>query len=283
MYNRLDSFLHTHKIFYKYQFGFRKNHATTNALTEVTDYTYKSLDEGNYVLGVYIDLKKAFDTVQHNILLSKIQHYEIHGTAFEWFKSYLTKRKQYVITDGVQSDISELCEYGVPQGSVLGPMLFLLFINDINKSLENIIVKLFADDKNCFISGNDFNKLERLSEVELNKLQKWINANKLTINFDPKKSSYCIFKPKNKTLPPNFNRGLKMGTNVLKYKENTRYLGAILDRNLTFETHTEELNQKLVKYTSIFSKVRHFLPVTCRKLYILHSCHLDLIMALRST
>ena len=108
------------------------------------------------------------------LLLSKIQHYGIRETAFEWFKSYLTKRKQYVITNGIQSDISELCKYGVPQGSVLGPMLFLLFVNHINKSLENIIVKLFVDDTNCFISGNDFNQLERLVEVELNKLQKWI-------------------------------------------------------------------------------------------------------------
>ena len=83
-------------------------------------------------------------------------------------------------------------------------MLFLLFINDINKSLENIIVKLFADDTNCFISGNNFNQLERLVEVELNKLQKWINANKLTINFDSKKSSYCIFKPKKQKFTSKF-------------------------------------------------------------------------------
>ena len=91
MYNRLDSFLHRHKIFYKYQFGFRKNYATTNALTEVIDYIYKSLVEGNYVFGIYIDLKKAFDTVQHDILLSKLQHYGIRGIAFEWFRSYLAK------------------------------------------------------------------------------------------------------------------------------------------------------------------------------------------------
>ena len=96
MYNRLDLFLYKHEIFHKYQFGFRKNHATTNALTEVIDYIYKSLDEGNYVFGIYIDLKKAFNTVQHDILLSKLQHYGIRGIAFEWFRSYLAKRKQYV-------------------------------------------------------------------------------------------------------------------------------------------------------------------------------------------
>ena len=239
MYNTLDSFLHKHKIFYKYQFGFRKNHATTKALI---DYIYKSLDEGNYVFGIYIDLKKAFDIVQHDILLSKLQRYGIHGIAFQWFRSYLAKRKEYVITNGNQSNISDLCGYGAPQGSVLGPILFLLFINDINKSLDHIIVKLFADDTNCFISGNNFNQLERLVEVELNKLQKWINANKLAINFDPKNQAIVFLSQKNKTLPPNFNRGLNIGTNVLRYKENTKYLGVIVDRKLTFETHTKELN-----------------------------------------
>ena len=266
MCNRLTSFLHKHEIFYKYQFGFRKNHATTNALTEVMDYIYKSLDEGNYVFGFYIDLKKAFDTVQHQILLYKLQHYGIRGLALEWFRTYLLKRKQFVVTNGTQSDISELCEYGVPQGSVLGPILFLLFINDIHKSLSNIIIKLFADDTNCFLSGKDFNELENIAEIELNKLQKWINTNKLTINFDPKKSSYCIFKPKGKPLPHNFDRGLNVGTNVLKYKPNKKYLGLILDNNLSWENHIKELNKKLVKYTGIFSKIRHCLPIACRKI-----------------
>ena len=186
MYNRLNQFFQKHNIFYKYQFGFRKNHATANALTEVIDYIYKSLDEGNYVFGIYIDLKKASDTVQHKILLHKLQYYGIRGLAFHWFETYLSKRKQFVVINDTQSDISDLCECGVPQGSVLGPILFLLFINDIHKSLNNIVIKLFADDTNCFISDKDFNSLERLAEIELNKLQKWINANKLTINFDPK-------------------------------------------------------------------------------------------------
>ena len=265
MLNRSLQFLNKNDI---YQFGFRKNHATSNALTEVIDHIYKSLDEGKYVFEIYIDLKKAFDTVQHQILLYKLQHYGIRGIALEWFDSYLSKRKQFVVTNGIQSDILESSDYGVPQGSVLGPILFLLFINDIHKSLDKIIIKLFADDTNCFISGNNFNQLERLAETELNKLQKWINANKLTINFDPKKSSYCIFKQKNKCLPVNFDRGLTMGTKVLKYKENTRYLGLLLDHKLTWESHIKELNKKLVKYNGIFSKIRHSLPVSyCHTVY----------------
>ena len=105
MYNRLNPFFQKHNIFYKYQFGFRKNHATASALTEVIDYIYKSLDEGNYVFGIYIDLKKAFDTVQHKILLHKLQHYGIRGLTFHCFETYLSKRKQFIVINDTQSDI----------------------------------------------------------------------------------------------------------------------------------------------------------------------------------
>ena len=213
-------------MFYKYQFGFRKNHATNNALTEVMNYIYKSLDEGNYVFGIYIDLKKAFDTVTQNTSVQTSTLWNTR-TRFQWFESYLSKRKQFLVINNAQSDISYLCEYGIPQGSVLGPMLFLLFINDIHRSLREITIKLFADDTNCFILDKDFNSLEKLEERELNKLKKWINANKLTKNFDLKKLSYYIFKPRDKCFPVNFDRGLKMGSNVLKYKETTKYLGLI--------------------------------------------------------
>ena len=148
----------------------------------------------------------------------------------DWFNSYLSNRKQFLLTNWIQSDILELSDYGVPQASVLGPTLFLLFINDIHNSLDNIIIKLFPGDTNCFVSGNDFILLERLAETEFNKLQKWISANKLTINFDPKTSSYCIFKPRNKCLLVNSNRGLTMGTKVLKYEKKNQILQPLVGR-----------------------------------------------------
>ena len=186
MYNRLALFFQKHKVFYKYPFGFRRNHATNNALTKVMNYIYKSLDEGNYVFGIYIYIYRLKEGIQYSAAPNTpVQTSRLWNTqlAFQWFESYLSKRKQFVVVNNMQSDISELCEYGVPQGSVLGPILFLLFINDIHRSLRKITMKLFADDTNYFISDKNFNPLERLVEIELNKLQKWINANKLTINF----------------------------------------------------------------------------------------------------
>ena len=105
-----------------------------------------SLDQGKYVFGVYIDLKTAFDTVCHKILLTKLEHYGIRGMALNWFSSYLSNRSQFFHINNVSSSITSTCDYGVPQGSVLGSLLFLLFINDIHEAIECSMIKLFADD-----------------------------------------------------------------------------------------------------------------------------------------
>ena len=148
--------------------------------------------------------------------------------------------------------------------SVLGPLLFLLFINDIHLSLNNAIIKLFADDTNFFIAGDNFDLLRVTVTSELQSFQEWIHANKLTINYDPQKSSYSIFKPRNKQLPCSYKSSLHVGGQEIKYKENTKYLGMILDDQLTWEKHITEVNKKIVKYTGIFSKVRHLIPEECR-------------------
>ena len=222
------------------------------------------MDEGKFDIGIFIDLKKAFDTVKHDILLDKLEHYGIRGITLKWFKSDLENRKQFVTTNHTKSDTYNLMDFGVPQGSVLGPLLFLIFINDMQNSLSDIIIKLFADDTNCFISGYNFSEVAKTVKNELNSLMKWITANKLTINFDPKKSRYCVFSPNNKELPANYKDGLEMEGNKLSYKEFTTYLGLIVDSKLTWELQMKELIKKIIKYCSIFTKVRHSLPKECR-------------------
>ena len=178
-------------------------------------------------------------------------------------QSYLENRKQFVTTNHTESDTYNLMNFGVPQGLVLGPLLFLIFINDMQNSLSDIIIKLFAGDTNCFISGYNFSEVAKTVKNELNSLMKWITANKLTINFDPKKSSYCVFSPNNKELPANYKGGLEMGGNKLFYKEFTTYLRLIVDSKLTWKFQMKEPIKKITKYCSIFSKVRHFLPKEC--------------------
>ena len=218
VYKRVQSFLSKHNVLYKYQYG--TNFSTTHSLLDVFNYIYTALDEGKYVFGIYIDLKKAFNTVNHNILFTKLDYYGIRGLALKWFSSYLSNRSQFVSTNGVTSNIKRQGNCGVPQGSVLAPLLFLLFIDNIHASLKHSNIKLFTDDTNCFFSGNNFHSLQDTVITEVCSLQNWVNANERTINFEPDKSCCTVFTPTNKKLPDSYKDGLILHNNTYYNIEN---------------------------------------------------------------
>ena len=155
MYTRLVSFLENQKILYNKQFGFRKLHSTYMALMLLVDKITKVIKMEEYRIGVFLDFSKAFDTVDHAILLLKFYHYGIRGSALSWFNSYLSNRKQYMSYDNMPSTIRTI-SCGVPQGSILGPVLFLLYMNDIFNVCTHTMPFLFADDSNLFSSGKDY-------------------------------------------------------------------------------------------------------------------------------
>ena len=178
-------------IFFDYQFGYRKLHPTTLALIEFTDNIRKVLDDGNYAISVFVDLTKAFHKVDHEIVLDKMDRYGIRGHANDFFKSYLKNRKQYTVTNGVESYIDDV-KCGITQGSVLGPLLFSLYINDIYRAEGQDYIRLFADDTSLFMYDENLNSLIANVVSTFNELWLWYVRNNLTINCDKTNLYYSM-------------------------------------------------------------------------------------------
>ena len=163
MYNKIYKFFSDNNIIYSLQFGFTQKYSTVHVLINLTESITKNLDEGNLGCGIFVDLQKAFDTVEQDIHLSKLEHY---GLANEWFKSYLSNRKQYVPINGYDSNLADV-KCGVPQGSVLGLLLFLIYNNDLNHDLKFCKVHHFADDTNLCHFSKSANRLNKYCNLDL--------------------------------------------------------------------------------------------------------------------
>lgn len=258
---RLLSYMDKYNILDGNQYGFRSNHSTSLALFDMVENITESIDQGNYTAGVFIDLKKAFDTINHNILLKKLYHYGIRGVSLAWLKSYITNRKQYVTYNNFESSkLDVLC--GVPQGSILGPMLFILYINDLSNISNNIKFILFADDTNIFCTGKDQMEVQNIFNTELKILSNWFVANKLSLNVQ--KTKYIVFGH----VKPDDFISITIDDNNIERVNCIKFLGVTIDSKFSWIYHIQSVVSKVSKSMSILYRVRNILDE--RSLYSLY-------------
>ena len=211
---------------------------------------------------IFLDFAKAFDTVNHNILLNKLEYYGVKNQTLALFKSYLSERTQVVEVNGVVSDQGTI-KHGVPQGSILGPLLFLLYINDISKSSNILKFFLFADDTTVYYSANPKDKnTEHILNSELEKVSGWLAANKLSLNV--KKSNFLHFHTgKSQKIPLK----LILNDTPVEEKETAKYLGTFIDNKLSWKSQIQHIKTKLARNIGLISKIRYYAKDACLKLY----------------
>ena len=206
-------------------------------------------------IGVFIELKKAFDSIDHKLLLTKLEHYGIRGVVYDWIKSYLCESKQYVsVNNGNSEAMNVVC--GVPQGYILGPNLFILYMNYICNVSSLLRFVLFADDTNLLSSGDDVKEISKTLSKQLDKLNSWFAVNKLSLNVS--KTNYMIFG--NKKIDKYMNICVRINGLSIDRVYNTTFLGVMIDDKLNWKEHITMIQSNISKTTAIIYKASHVLP-----------------------
>ena len=252
IYDRLISFINKHNLLYAHQYGFRSNYSTSMAIIQLVKQISTSIDKKEVSSGIFLDLYKAFGTVNHKILLQKLENYGIRGIALSWITSYLNNRKQFVQFNNVNSS-ENIIKCGIPQGSILGPLLFILYINDISNASNLLRFILFSDDTNVYYSGKNTSDVNNVLNQEMEKVSDWLIANQLSTNL--KETNYVIFKPRQKRLNLT-NFSLKIKNNLIEPKSSIKFLGVIIDEHLSLKEHISTVAAKISKSIGIISKSR---------------------------
>ncbi|MCP4052884.1 MAG: reverse transcriptase family protein, partial [Mesoflavibacter sp.] len=271
---QLTRYLEFNQIIYEHQYGFQAKKSTLHPMIHLLNYLGQAKNEKLITVGVFCDLAKCFDTISHSILLKKLEKIGIHGLELEWFKNYLNNRNQFVYTNGEKSNLLGINK-GVPQGSILGPILFLIYINDI-KNCTSLMTLLFADDSNFLISGKDLNEIVEILNIELKNICDWFRCNEMSLN--PTKTKFMIFNKREDTInweeieiKLDFNNENENDINKIRklgyINQNSdipavKFLGVYIDSQLNFKYHIEYLRKKISRSMYLINRVKHLL---CKK------------------
>ena len=262
VYDQLFEYVEKNRILNEEQAGFRPNRSTQDVLLRATDDWKKALDLGQIVATVMIDLSKAFDTINHDLLLRKLNAYGIQNAELAWFTDYLSGRKQRVVLNSVPSEWARVT-MGVPQGSILGPLLFLLFVNDLPDVVQETSINLFADDTAIYSADSDPSVLGERVEKDLGRVALWIHSNGLRLNVA--KTQLMVLSRRGRREEADSVR-VKIGEVELQQQSCVRYLGVEIDRDLTWKAHIQKVYNQCMGKLAAIRRAGSYLPCHIRKL-----------------
>ena len=265
VYKRTYSFLEINSQLYASQYGFREGHSCENAISELIAQAIKGKQEGMYTLALFLDLSKAFDSLEHQVLLKKLSYYGIRGTPNDWFASYLLNRKMRVKCNISSTGRQEHSEYrdvkfGTAQGSCLGPLTFIIFTNDLCKQLQSCSSSLFADETTLYMTHRNLRYLRWCLEEDMKRLINWFKANKLTLNLD---KTVCLLFQKNGQ-----RQEIEIDLDSIKIKNSrlVKFLGMWLDEYITWNTHIQKLLLRTTRNSNLLKYGQNMMPVETKKL-----------------
>ena len=257
MHDQIYQYFIDHNLFYKSQYGFRRKHSTELASLELVDRIISEMDQNKYPVNIFMDLSKAFDTLDHHILLDKLKHYGFVGKTLELMECYLKSRTQYVEYNGTSSNLLNV-HCGVPQGSILGPLLFIIYLNDLPNIVKNFQTILYADDTTLFASlSNLENNLDNINTLntELCLVSKWLKLNKLSLNVAKTKAMLFHTIQRQVNYPELYIDEIK-----IDFVEKFNFLGLIIDENLKWKSHIKAISNKISKALGVMNRLKNYIP-----------------------